>query len=120
MSTLNTAKESTWRAMTAEAIGIPASRGVEAETEKVMEETAKLWNQRAEPALRRWEAGSNPPDGWYFVVSVSLDSKNVYRILDKTMLTPASVANTFNRTYWESWLSHCQIYGPIPTPEATP
>jgi hypothetical protein len=78
------------------------------------EETIAAWNRRANP-LQKWEAGSEPPDGWYFIVGPQ--GKTVCQFIDKTIATPSSVVGMFDRTYWESWLSHCKVYGPIPEPE---
>jgi hypothetical protein len=65
------------------------------------------------PALQRWEARSEPPDGWYFFIT-SWGGESVHYIDDgKVIMGSVATAEPFD---W--WLEKdYKVFGPIPEPE---
>lgn len=88
--------------------------GIEQMPAPTKEEAGADWNRRAVP-YRRWEAGSEPPDGWYFLVEPY--GVRVESITGGLVVGAAWLGSNFES--WESWVEQgWQFYGPIPEPEA--
>jgi hypothetical protein len=71
----------------------------------------KCWNRRVD-APQKWEAGSEPPNGWYAVMFFDpMSSHRVVRLKDAFIegLVTCRLEDLFYRG--------CVLWGPIPEPE---
>jgi hypothetical protein len=97
----------------------PCFPGAEIESEKSFAEAVRLWNDRPEPVMRRWEAGSEPPDGLY----IEEDTTLIVEVKKYELFW----ADSDDLGFWSNYhmplndflLKYgCRcIYGPIPIPE---
>lgn len=73
-----------------------------------------------EEPLRKWEPGSEPPDGWYFRYPLSL-LVSLICVKDQclTFITPDGKMTTILLSDWGGIFPKA-IIGPIPEPEVAP
>jgi hypothetical protein len=80
-------------------------------------ETIKLWNERVTDtkAARRWEAGSEPPDGLYWAIYKDNERAPAY-ICEREIYMP--VTSYINFVYFWALEPDCMsLLGPLPEPE---
>jgi hypothetical protein len=85
----------------------PLVSGLDALSEEATKETALLWNVRATPGIRRWEAGSEPPEGIYLIYNKKHPRHYAIHVTPK---------EPYSRL-WKDMSESAFLWGPIPEPK---